>query len=148
MPGWGHTGGGPGLPHGSCPTSVSPPPTATSIFALKEIQLQKEASIRSSSMPDSGKCRCDPCPLPCPLAPVHLPACSPTAIRSAFPCRQASLSSGGHRILSHRPRPQQAAAGGMPHPSHRAAPNCILPACCLPTCLTHAPMPTRPLLPV
>nr|XP_058906573.1 cyclin-dependent kinase 16 isoform X1 [Kogia breviceps] len=30
-------------------------PDTTSIFALKEIQLQKEASIRSSSMPDSGR---------------------------------------------------------------------------------------------
>uniref|UniRef100_A0A8C0Z0I2 Ubiquitin-like modifier-activating enzyme 1 n=1 Tax=Canis lupus familiaris TaxID=9615 RepID=A0A8C0Z0I2_CANLF len=30
-------------------------PDTTSIFALKEIQLQKEASLRSSSMPDSGR---------------------------------------------------------------------------------------------
>ncbi|CAO2624454.1 Cyclin-dependent kinase 16, partial [Lemmus lemmus] len=30
-------------------------PDTTSIFALKEVQLQKEASIRSSSMPDSGR---------------------------------------------------------------------------------------------
>uniref|UniRef100_A0A8B9XQK0 cyclin-dependent kinase n=1 Tax=Bos mutus grunniens TaxID=30521 RepID=A0A8B9XQK0_BOSMU len=128
-------------------------PDTTSIFALKEIQLQKEASIRSSSMPDSGKCRCDPCPLPCPLAPIHLPACSPTAIRSAFPCRQASLPSGGHRILSHRPRPQQAAAGGMPHPSQGSPqlhPPCLLPAY-LPDSCSHAHMSpaaclnTRPL---
>ncbi|XP_003365828.2 cyclin-dependent kinase 16 isoform X4 [Equus przewalskii] len=30
-------------------------PDTTSIFALKEIQLQKEANLRSSSMPDSGR---------------------------------------------------------------------------------------------
>uniref|UniRef100_G1M3C8 cyclin-dependent kinase n=1 Tax=Ailuropoda melanoleuca TaxID=9646 RepID=G1M3C8_AILME len=70
-------------------------PDTTSIFALKEIQLQKEASLRSSSMPDSG--RCGPCPLPCPS---HLPAYPPTAIRSTFPCRQASFPRGGHRVLS------------------------------------------------
>uniref|UniRef100_A0A452TU16 cyclin-dependent kinase n=1 Tax=Ursus maritimus TaxID=29073 RepID=A0A452TU16_URSMA len=70
-------------------------PDTTSIFALKEIQLQKEASLRSSSMPDSG--RCGPCPLHCPS---HLPAYPPTAIRSAFPCRQASFPRGGHRVLS------------------------------------------------
>uniref|UniRef100_A0A8I3VWX7 cyclin-dependent kinase n=1 Tax=Callithrix jacchus TaxID=9483 RepID=A0A8I3VWX7_CALJA len=87
-------------------------PDTTSIFALKEIQLQKEASLRSSSMPDSGGCS----PLSCSL-PTHLPACPPTAICSAFPRRQASFPRGGHRVLSHRPRPQQAAAGGMPHPS-------------------------------
>ena len=30
-------------------------PDTTSIFALKEVQLQKEANIRSTSMPDSGR---------------------------------------------------------------------------------------------
>uniref|UniRef100_A0A8C9CY06 cyclin-dependent kinase n=1 Tax=Phocoena sinus TaxID=42100 RepID=A0A8C9CY06_PHOSS len=130
-------------------------PDTTSIFALKEIQLQKEASIRSSSMPDSGKCTCGPHPLPCP---VHLPACSPTAICSAFPCRQASFPSGGHRVLSHRPRPQQAAAGGMPYPSQGSPqlhhPPCLLPAylpdSCSPAhmspaaCLNTRPLACRP----
>lgn len=122
-------------------TFVSPPHTATSIFALKEIQLQKEASLRSSTMPDSGKC--GPHPLPCP---VNLPACPPTAICSAFPCRQASFPRGGHRVLSHRPRPQQAAAGGMPHPS-QGSPQ-LRPCLLLPTCLTHACLPMCSLLPV
>lgn len=116
-----------GWPHGSFPT-VCPPPTATSIFALKEIQLQKEAGLRSSSMPDSG--RCGPCPLP---RPGHLPAYPPTAIRSAFPCRQASFPRGGHRVLSQRPRPQQAAAGGMPLPLTGQPPTVSsLLAACLP----------------
>lgn len=118
--------GGPGWPHGSFPTSLSSPPTATSIFALKEIQLQKEASLRSSSMPDSGRYYLHPL-----LCPFHLPACSPTAISSAFAHRQASFPCGGHRVLSQRPGPQQAAAGGMPHPS-QGSPQlhspCLLPA--------------------
>lgn len=145
-------GGGPGWPHGSRPTSLSPPPAATSIFALKEIQLQKEASLRSSSMPDSGTC--GPHPL---LSPIHLLCLPPTAIRSAFPRRQASFPSGGHRVLSrvlsHRPRPQQAAAGGMPYPSQGSPqlhPPCLLPTyppdSCSPAHMSPAACPdTRPL---
>lgn len=36
-------------------TSDVSSPAATSIFALKEIQLQKETGLRSASLPDSGE---------------------------------------------------------------------------------------------
>lgn len=83
----GSYGAGPRWPHGSSPTSMSPPSVATSIFALKEIQLQKEASLRSSSMPDSGRYS----PLSSSLP--HPPTCLPTNSHLlCFPPQAGQLS--------------------------------------------------------
>lgn len=119
--------------------------TATSIFALKEVQLQKEANIRSTSMPDSGKCG--------PLVLLYPPTGLPTNSHSlCFPLQAGQLSVWW--IPSSKPsfKPQTKAPAGSgwrdATPLTGQPPSAILPACCLLTCLSHTPLPTCPLPPV
>lgn len=118
--------------------------TATSIFALKEVQLQKEANIRSTSMPDSGKCG--------PLLLLYPPTCLPTNSHSlCFPLQAGQLSVWW--IPSSKPsfKPQTKAPAGSGWRDATSLtgqpPSAILPACCLLTCLSHTPLPTCPLPP-
>ncbi|XP_063136394.1 cyclin-dependent kinase 16 isoform X2 [Rattus norvegicus] len=120
-------------------------PDTTSIFALKEVQLQKEANIRSTSMPDSGKCG--------PLVLLYPPTGLPTNSHSlCFPLQAGQLSVWW--IPSSKPsfKPQTKAPAGSgwrdATPLTGQPPSAILPACCLLTCLSHTPLPTCPLPPV
>lgn len=116
--------------------------TATSIFALKEVQLQKEANIRSSSMPDSGTC--GP-----PLLLLHPPVCLSTNSHSLyFPLQAGQLSVWWIRSSKPSSKPQTKAPAGSSWrdatPLTGQPPSAVLPACCLPTCLSHTLLPTCP----
>lgn len=123
------------MPHGSCPTSVSPPPTATSIFALKETQLQKGGQhsifVTAWTQVSVGV---TPCPLfPAPLAPIHLPA----LLTNSHPLLLSPAGRPAYQWWTPNSKPQTEAPAGSSwegcHPLHRAAPNCILLlAACLP----------------
>lgn len=116
---------------------------ATSIFALKEVQLQKEANIRSTSMPDSGKCG--------PLLLLYPPSCLPTHSHSlCFPLQAGQLSVWW--IPSSKPSfkpqtdqgPSRQRLEGC-HTPYRAAPICN-PPCLLPAYLPepHSPANLSP----
>lgn len=121
---------------------MSPPSVATSIFALKEIQLQKEASLRSSSMPDSGRYS------PLSSSPSYPPTCLPTNSRLlCFPPQAGQLSAWW--TPNSKPQTEAPAGSGWRDATPLTGqPPTTSSLLTLPTCLSHVHLPTCPLLPV